>query len=251
MDMVTGGAKGGVGEQIREGLARHRLSRLQLAAAAKLSVSTLEKGLSGERPFTLATLIRIEEALGVSLRGAAPAKESPPASAELGAYRREGVDWLVGTYLTLRPSFEQTSKVYAYLTELSWSEDAGHLTFSESARVDAHFAQKGVVSMPYQSGFIYLVTNDHGQYRMLTLGRPSIAGDMYGLLTTLRSGRGGRLTPVSAPIALLRWDVERKGAPTLGLIDKDHSLFADYRRAVDGVCDEEFGALIRLDPTGT
>lgn len=251
MDTETSGTKhSGVGAQIREGLARRRMSRLQLAAAARLSVSTLEKGLSGERPFTLATLIRIEEVLGVRLRGTAPVAESPRASAELGAYRKEGVDWLAGSYLTLRPAFEHPGKVYAYLTEISWSEDAGHLAFSESARLDAHFAQKGAVSMPYQSGFIYLVTNDHGQYRMLTLGRPSIAGDMYGLLTTLRSGRGGRLTPVAAPIALLRWDVARKGAPTLGLIDEDHVLFADYRSAVDRVCDEEFGALIRLDPAG-
>src|SRR6187551_3097492 len=109
----------GVGERIREGLARRRLSRMQLADAARLSVSTLEKGLSGERPFTLATLIRIEDALGIRLRAATPAV-SPQASAELGAYRREGVDWLIGAYLTLRPSFEHPGAVYAYLTEIFW-----------------------------------------------------------------------------------------------------------------------------------
>ena len=234
-----------VGERIREGLARRRMSRLQLADAARLSVSTLEKGLSGERPFTLATLIRIEDALGIRLRSAVPPPAaSAQASAELGAYRREGVDWLIGSYLTLRPSFEQTGAVYAYLTEIFWNDDAGHLGFSEKARLDAHFAQKGAVSMPYQSGHIYLVTNEHGQYRLMTLGRPSIAGDMYGLLTTLRSARGGRLTPVAAPIALLRWDLERKGSPALGLVGAEHPAFAEYRREVDRVCGEEFSALI-------
>jgi transcriptional regulator with XRE-family HTH domain len=233
-----------VSERIREGLARRRMSRLQLADAARLSVSTLEKGLSGERPFTLATLIRIEDVLGVRLRGASPASASPQASAELGAYRREGVDWLIGTYLTLRPSFEHPGKVYAYLTELFWSDEAGHLAFSESARLDAHFAQKGAVSMPYQSGHVYLVTNDHGQYRLATLSRPSIAGNMYGLLTTLRSARGGRLTPVATPIALLRWDRDRKGPPALGVIGEENPLFIDYRREVDRVCEEEFSALI-------
>ena len=233
-----------ISERIREGLARRRMSRMQLADAARLSVSTLEKGLSGERPFTLATLIRIEDALGIRLRAAAPPALSPQASADLGAYRREGVDWLIGSYLTLRPSFEHSGAVYAYLTEIFWDDDAGHLGFSEKQRLDAHFAQKGAVSMPYQSGYIHLVTNQHGQYRLMTLGRPSIAGDMYGLLTTLRSARGGRLTPVAAPIALLRQSEKRTGSPALGLIEHGQTAFPDYRREVDRVCEEEFSALI-------
>jgi len=234
----------GVSERIREGLARKRMSRMQLADAARLSVSTLEKGLSGERPFTLATLIRIEDALGLRLRPATPPAASAKAAAELGAYRREGVDWLIGSYLTLRPSFEHAGAVYAYLTEIVWNDEAGHLGFSEKQRIDARFAQKGAVSMPYQSGYIYLVTNEHGQYRLLTLSRPSIAGDMYGLLTTLRSARGGRLTPVAAPIALLRQGGERGEAPVLGLVEEGHAAYADYRREVDRVCEEEFSALI-------
>lgn len=232
-----------LGARIREGMARRRMSRLQLADAARLSVSTLEKGLSGERPFSIATLIRIEDAIGIRLRAASSAPGAQ-ASAELGAYRREGVEWLIGSYLTLRPSFEKPDTIYAYLTEISWNDEAGHLAFSEKLRLDAHFAQKGAVSMPYQSGHIYLVTNEHGQYRLMTLGRPSIAGDMYGLLTTLRSARGGRLTPVAAPIALLRWDIDRKGAPALGQIDAASPAYADYRREVDRICGEEFIALI-------
>ena len=78
----------------------------------------------------------------------------------------------------------------------------------------------------------------------MTLSRPSIAGNMYGLLTTLRSARGGRLTPVAAPIALLRWDRDAKGPPVLGQIGDGHPLFADYRGEVDRVCGEEFSALI-------
>src|SRR5712691_11456473 len=53
---------------VREELARRRISRRHLADQAKISISTLEKALSGRRPFTLATTIRLEEALGVSLR---------------------------------------------------------------------------------------------------------------------------------------------------------------------------------------
>src|ERR1700749_1137456 len=57
-----------VAVRVREALARRRMSRQQLADQAKISVSTLEKALAGRRPFTLATLLRLEEALGLPPR---------------------------------------------------------------------------------------------------------------------------------------------------------------------------------------
>ena len=57
-----------IASQIREELARRRISRRGLADLAKISISTLEKALSGRRPFTLATIIRLEQALSISLR---------------------------------------------------------------------------------------------------------------------------------------------------------------------------------------
>src|SRR6202008_2369071 len=57
-----------IAETIREEIARRRMSRQALAEQAKLSLSTLEKVLGGRRPFTLATTVRLEQALGVSLR---------------------------------------------------------------------------------------------------------------------------------------------------------------------------------------
>ena len=67
-----------IAETIREEIARRRISRQSLAEQAKLSLSTLEKVLGGRRPFTLATTVRLEQALGVSLRKApdAPARRS-------------------------------------------------------------------------------------------------------------------------------------------------------------------------------
>src|SRR3954454_5807802 len=54
----------GVALVVREELARRRLSRQWLSDSARISLSTLEKALSGRRPFTLATVVRMEEALG-------------------------------------------------------------------------------------------------------------------------------------------------------------------------------------------
>ena len=68
-----------VAETIREEIARRRISRQSLAEQAKLSLSTLEKVLGGRRPFTIATTVRLEQALGVSLRKAH--EPLPPAPA--------------------------------------------------------------------------------------------------------------------------------------------------------------------------
>src|SRR4051812_49706667 len=75
-----------VAATIREEIARRRISRQHLAEQAKLSISTLEKALGGRRPFTLATTVRLEQALGVSLRkGHAEVAAAAPANGDIAA----------------------------------------------------------------------------------------------------------------------------------------------------------------------
>ena len=89
-----------VADTIREEIARRRMSRQALAEQAKLSLSTLEKVLGGRRPFTLATIVRLEQALGASLRkseGVLPAAAlviGGIAPDSLGAYSRRSVSWI-------------------------------------------------------------------------------------------------------------------------------------------------------------
>src|SRR6185437_11641205 len=200
-----------IAETIREEIARRRISRQTLAEQARLSLSTLEKVLGGRRPFTLATMVRLEQALGVSLRklqGGAPAPAVAAnggiAPDSLGAYSRRAVAWLDGgTYVTLRPSFGEKDAIFAYYTKFSWDEASSSLLFHEGERLDAIFSQWGEVAVPNQSGFIYLVTNRHGQHRLITVSRPTRLGEMYGVLATLLAGRGSNLTPIAAPIALV------------------------------------------------
>src|SRR5712672_4273522 len=91
-----------IASQVREELARRRISRQSLADMAKISISTLEKALSGRRPFTLATTIRLEQALGLSLRKAnadavlAAAVAISLAPGELGFYSRPAVSFIEG-----------------------------------------------------------------------------------------------------------------------------------------------------------
>ena len=194
-----------VAQLVLEELARRRMSRKRLAAEARISLSTLEKALNGNRGFTLATLVRLEQALSVSLRPAAKpaggAGAGVLAPAELGAYSRAAVHVLEGRYLTLRPSFEVEGAIYAYRTDISW--DGGKLIFAESERLDMANAQKGLVSVPIPSGHIYFLTNEEGQMRMAVLGRQLRTGAMYGLLTTLQAGSGPQLQPVATPLALV------------------------------------------------
>jgi transcriptional regulator with XRE-family HTH domain len=233
---------------VREELARRRISRQQLADQAKISISTLEKALARRRPFTLATTIRLEEALGISLRRvSAPARvltNAGPglAPGELGYYSRPAVSWIEGAYLTLRPSFGDPDAIYAYQTEILWDDLSSSLIFRESERVDAAFTQAGAVSVPNQSGHIYLITNRQGQYRLIIVARPTITGELYGILTTLQAGRGAQLTPVSAPIALV--PLEQFADVQFGRIGSGQACFERYRAHLRRTVEEPFALFL-------
>jgi len=237
-----------VAELVREELARRRISRQALAEQARLSLSTLEKVLGGRRPFTLATTVRLEQALGVSLR---KGSEAPPAAANgsevspdgLGAYSRRAVTWLEGTYITVRPSFGDKEAIYAYRTDIAWDGPSSSLVFREGERLDAAYTQYGEVAVPNQSGHIYLVTNRHGQHRLITVSRPTILGEMYGIITTLLAGRGSLLTPIAAPIAFL--PVKQIAKPTLGRLTKEDPNYATYREHLRKTMEEPFALFLQ------
>lgn len=228
-----------VGRRVREELARRRISRQALADMARVSLSTLEKALAGTRPFTLATTLRIEEALGVAIRPGAPAATGRGTAPEhMGAYARAAVGWLEGRYLTLRPSFGTPGAIYAYLTTIRWLDDKDHLGFFESERIDARFQQAGHVSMPNLSGHIYLVTNEQGQYRLQTFSRPAIDGTLYGVLASLQAGPGSQLVPIATPIAM--WKVDQPDADAFGLIAPGSTHHAAYRETLMAATQDDY-----------
>jgi transcriptional regulator with XRE-family HTH domain len=235
-----------IADHIREELARRRISRKGLAELAKISISTLEKTLAGSRPLTLATMIRLEQALGIDLRARLTPSPAPSAQGlapgDLGSYSRPAVSWIEGAYLTLRPSFGDPEALYAYRIEISWSDESSSLVFCESERIDSAFTQGGTVSVPNQSGHIYLVTNRHGQYRLVIVSRPTISGEMHGILTTLRVGRGSQLTPVSAPVAM----VPMRAVEDLrfGQIRADDACYGRYRAYLRRTVEEQFAVFL-------
>jgi transcriptional regulator with XRE-family HTH domain len=238
-DMASGD---GISDTIRQELARKRLSRAGLAASAGISLSSLEKGLSGARSFSGDTVVRLEAALGVNLRKAA---SGPLTAADsLGGYARQSVTWLEGSYVTLRPSSKRAQDIVSYLTEICWDDVANNLTFREHYRADKDYAQKGDVAVPYQSGHIYLVTNRHGQHRVMMLSRHGVSGGLHGLLMTLQQERGASLLPVSMPVALLPV-AKLKEPPVLGVISPENKGYDHLRSALDRTLDGGFAVMLR------
>ena len=229
--------------RVREELARRRLSRQWLADASRVSLSTLEKALSGRRPFTLATVVRLEDALGTSLRGVPEAAGHMFAPESMGAYARPGVQWLEGSYLTLRPSFSDPGAIFAYLTAIAWDDAKGHLLFSEAGRLDSHYEQKGFVSFPHLSGSIYLVTISDGQYRLALLNRPAGGGTISGILVTLAAGQGAQLIPAAVPIALV--PIAGRPEPEVGVVRNGDPAYDEYRACVDRVTNSGFALFPR------
>jgi transcriptional regulator with XRE-family HTH domain len=233
--------------RVREELARKRMTRQGLADAAKISISTLEKVLSGRRAFTLGTIVRLEEGLGAKIlerpkaNGHAP-ESNGNAPDELGSYNRASVGWLEGSYLTVRPSFGERGAVYAYRTDISWNDATSTLVFRETERTDKDYAQFGAVAVPHQSGHIYLVTNRHGQHRLIVVAKPTIQGELHGLLTTLQSGRGSHLSPVATPIVLKLLKKDQKAS--FGRIPQGHASHATYSALLRKTLNENFAAFL-------
>ena len=114
--------------------------------------------------------------------------------------------------------------------------------FHESERQDAAYTQYGEVAVPNQSGHIYLVTNRHGQHRLITVARLAISDEMYGIITTLLAGPGSRLTPIAAPIAYV--PIKTIPEPSFGRISPNDANFAVYRTYLRRTIDEPFAMFL-------
>ena len=214
-----------------------------LADTARISISTLEKTLSRHRPVTLSTVVKLENALGINLKPRQTpnvvvdeAQQVAPVS--MGSYSRPSVKWVEGRYLTIRPSFTDGGAVFAYLTAISWDEESGYLTFSESERSDSWFEQVGHAAISNLSGHVYLVTNSEGQYRTLTLGRCSKYNALMGMLSTLAQIQGAHGMPMTCPIVLVR--LEDGDEPQLGKFISTDGDYTRYRKMIDYALAEEF-----------
>lgn len=207
-------------ESIIEAIAKQRITRATLASRAKIGLSTLEKGLSGQRPLSIANITRIEDVLNIKLRAVATGADTQIAPAALGAYSVVQGQKLVGRYQTIRPSFSTSNAIFSYETEIFWNEAANCLEFSERNRSDQKYAHAGHISRPSETNFVYFVTNTDGQHRLAVGSLDVINKTISGLLTTLMIRPGNALVPTSVPIKFI--PIKNEIAPEYGLIASGH-----------------------------
>ena len=160
----------------------------------------------------------------------------------MGAYSRRAVARIEGAYVTIRPSFGDKDAIFAYRTEIVWEPKVSSLVFREGDRTDAAYEHTGEVAVPHQSGFIYLVIIKHGQHRVITVSRPTVAGEMYGIISTLRAGPGSQLTPIAAPIAYV--PLKNVPKPSLGRVAPDDPNHALYRKHLRRTVEEPFALFL-------
>ena len=77
----------------------------------------------------------------------------------------------------------------------------------------------------------------------IVLGRPTVGGAMYGILTSLQAGRGSHLTPVTAPVALV--PLREGPAPAFGRIERGDAHWPVYRQHLAKVADDAFGIFLK------
>jgi hypothetical protein len=103
--------------------------------------------------------------------------------------------------------------------------------FTEDCRPPGWLSHRGEVSLPSQSGHIYLLTRAEGQYRLAILARRA-AGVLAGEQLTLVQGGGGQLAPASFPLVLKPLgEGEGQGCEAgFGIIAPDHPQHATWRQ---------------------
>jgi transcriptional regulator with XRE-family HTH domain len=240
--------------RIRTAMIEKKITQAELADAADCHEKTVQNLLNG-RPVRDQTLFDVCMVLGLDFDevktaikgGAGP--EGPPVKGEargiapvyMGAYTREAVDYYIGSYLTLRPSFSLTATVVAYRTDITWDEEWPSLVFQERDRPDQPYSHHGRLYIPASSNFIHLVSLTKGAMRAVLVSQLDRLGHMRGLITTLNKQRA-LLMPVAAPIVYVRRD--QFGAPALGEIKEGSAAYREYRQLLTETVESSYARLV-------
>jgi hypothetical protein len=161
----------------------------------------------------------------------------------MGGYSFKMAEPYIGEYVCVRPDFATPKNLYAYLMDISWSQNDGHLIFQEKSRKDAKFTHTGDVYLAESSPIVNLVTITKGKVRQIILSTIDDKGVMKGLLQTLHNPFGMAFVPVSAPFVLKKTN----GQPfTMGELDETQSDYQAHRQLLEEVRKNGFGKCIGL-----
>ena len=236
---------------IKTAMIEKKMTQHELADAADCHEKTIQNLMNG-RSVRDQTLFDVCMVLGLDyeqVRGAwSGEKSAGPASdvadLELGAYSRSAVEHYVGRYVTLRPAFDGSGHIMAYLTEIAWEEDKNCLRFREKDRPERAYAHSGELYVPAGSNFVYLVSRTRGWMRLVVVSQLDPTNKMRGLITTLNKAMGSMYVPVSAPIVYVRAD--KPAEFEFGEIAAGAKSYAVYRRLLDETVDQSYAKLVKF-----
>jgi hypothetical protein len=161
----------------------------------------------------------------------------------MGGYSFRTAEPYIGEYVCVRPDFKNPKNLYAYLMDISWNEDDGHLIFQEKKRKDAKFTHTGDVYLAESFPIVNLVTIAKGNVRQIILSTIDDDGVMKGLLQTRYNLFGMAFMPVSAPFFLKKTNGHEFA---MGELDETMSDYKAHRQLLEGVKKDGFGEYIGL-----
>jgi hypothetical protein len=161
----------------------------------------------------------------------------------MGGYSFRTAEPYIGEYVCVRPDFTNPKNLYAYLIDISWSQNDGHLIFQEKKRNDAKFTHTGDVYLAESSPIVNLVTIAKGKVRQIILSTIDGDGTMKGLLQTLHNPFGTAFIPVSAPFVLRKTNGHEFA---MGELDETTTDYKAHRQLLEEVKKDGFGKYIGL-----
>lgn len=195
---------------VRDRMGEKGWKRKELCNRAKVGDSVIGKVLRGEAVHNTTTYA-VAKVLGIDLSRLPPDPDpAMPATAQnhtsrraylsTGAYTRDAVRGYEGQYITFRPSLDGSPTLRCFLTAIEWDEPSRSLEWKERGRLDAEHSHGGLVHIPANAGFLYLVSGAEGWVRNVTLCPVASRSEMRGTITTLYNVGGPMHVPVVAPI---------------------------------------------------
>jgi hypothetical protein len=243
----------------RSGLLSSKEYRLKLAKAIKhyldskaltrkdlvrknLSKATIDKVFQGE--FSESTLTKLESILGTSFdaKSSGNSLGVMQAAKQWGGYILDSIAHLQGKYLCVRPIFNGSPNLNAYIIDIQWSESDRCLKFEERMRFDAQYSQRGVIYIPFGIPFLNLVSTDMGNIRTIQVCHPDQNGICRGVINTLSNPKGAIFIPAVAPIVLRQLIGDEQ--PEVGLITPEHKSYERYLREIKLVVDDDFARFV-------
>lgn len=213
--------------RIRDEIARKGWSQARLAEQALLGDATIFRFFRGD--YTVKTLRRIEQALGIDINGEKDRRHESSLIANVlhGGYHRDLYAYYEGEYICLRPAFVDADRYMVYQMDIYWSDIGPGLMFRDK---NPGYEQGGQILVPIGTPFLHFLTMSNGSARLMTMYH-MVRGKnvMRGLSLTISSQkRGTDLHPAATPILIHRIDeAHPEWRGLTGLVRKDHSAIND------------------------